>query len=87
MKKVIMYSTGHCPFCVRAEKLLRQRGGAEIEIDKIRIDEHPQERDTMIQRTNRRTVPQIFIGETHVGGFQDLDELDRDGKLLPLLNS
>ncbi|MEI8302109.1 MAG: glutaredoxin 3 [Burkholderiales bacterium] len=81
--KVIMYSTSVCPYCVRAEQLLRQRGVAEI--DKIRIDADPTLRDQMIARTGRRTVPQIYIGDTHVGGFDDLAALDRAGGLTPLL--
>ncbi len=81
--KVTMYSTSVCPYCVRAEQLLRQRGVAEI--DKIRIDADPTLRDQMIARTGRRTVPQIYIGDTHVGGFDDLAALDRAGGLTPLL--
>jgi len=81
--KVTMYSTSVCPYCVRAEQLLRQRGVAEI--DKIRIDADPALRDQMIARTGRRTVPQIYIGDTHVGGFDDLAALDRAGGLTPLL--
>jgi glutaredoxin 3 len=81
--KVTMYSTAVCPYCVRAEALLRQRGVQEIL--KIRIDEQPAERDRMIEITGRRTVPQIFIGDQHVGGFDDLSALDRAGGLLPLL--
>jgi glutaredoxin 3 len=81
--KVTMYSTSVCPYCVRAEQLLRQRGVAEI--DKIRIDVDPALRDQMIARTGRRTVPQIYIGDTHVGGFDDLAALDRAGGLTPLL--
>jgi Glutaredoxin, GrxC family len=84
MQKVLMYSTGVCPFCMRAEMLLKQRGVTEIE--KIRIDLDPAQREAMMQRTGRRTVPQIYIGETHVGGFDDLSALDRAGKLIPLLN-
>ena len=81
--RVLMYSTAVCPFCIRAEQLLRARGVADIE--KIRIDLDPAQRDAMMQRTGRRTVPQIYIGETHVGGCDDLVALDQDGKLLPLL--
>jgi glutaredoxin 3 len=83
MKKVIMYSTAVCPYCVRAEMLLTQRGVAEIE--KIRIDTDPSQRQVMMERTGRRTVPQIYIGDTHVGGFDDLAALDRAGGLEPLL--
>lgn len=78
-----MYSTGTCPFCERAESLLKARGVGVIE--KIRIDLEPALRNEMTKRTGRRTVPQIFIGETHVGGFDDLSALDRAGKLTPLL--
>lgn len=84
MNKVLMYTTGYCPFCTRAEMLLKQRGVTEIE--KIRIDEDTAQRAVMMERTGRRTVPQIYIGHTHVGGFDDLSALDREGKLLPLLN-
>jgi glutaredoxin 3 len=84
MNKVVMYTTGYCPYCNRAEALLTQRGVTEIE--KIRIDEDTSEREKMMQRTGRRTVPQIYIGDTHVGGFDDLSALDREGKLLTLLN-
>jgi glutaredoxin 3 len=81
---VVMYSTGTCPFCQRAEALLKARGVSDIE--KVRIDLEPALRDEMTTRTGgRRTVPQIFIGDTHVGGFDDLSALDRDGKLTPLL--
>jgi glutaredoxin 3 len=83
--KVTMYCTAVCPYCIRAESLLRQRGVADI--DKIRIDEEPARRDAMIARTGRRTVPQIYIGETHVGGCDDLQALDRAGGLLPLLQA
>lgn len=83
MNKVVMYTTGYCPFCSRAEMLLTQRGVTEIE--KIRIDEDTAQRALMMERTGRRTVPQIYIGETHVGGFDDLAALDKEGKLLPLL--
>ena len=80
---VVMYSTGTCPFCNRAEALLKARGVSSIE--KIRIDLEPARRDEMTTRTRRRTVPQIFIGDTHVGGFDELSALDRDGKLTQLL--
>lgn len=83
MAKVSMYTTAVCPFCVRAEMLLKQRGVAEIE--KIRIDLDPEQRSLMMERTGRRTVPQIYIGDTHVGGYDDLAALDRAGKLKPLL--
>ncbi len=80
---VIMYSTAVCPYCQRAEQLLRQRGVSTI--DKIRVDLEPARRDEMIEKTGRRTVPQIFIGDRHVGGFDDLAALDRAGGLAPLL--
>jgi glutaredoxin 3 len=80
---VTMYSTAVCPYCVRAEQLLKQRGVTEIE--KIRIDLDAGLRDEMMSRTGRRTVPQIYIGDTHVGGFDDLAALDRAGGLTPLL--
>ncbi|MDX3907117.1 MAG: glutaredoxin 3 [Pigmentiphaga sp.] len=83
MQKVLMYSTGYCPYCQRAEMLLKQRGVEQI--DKVRIDVEPDRRDEMIERTGRRTVPQIYIGDTHVGGFDDLAALDRAGGLVPLL--
>ena len=82
---VVMYSTAVCPYCIRAEQLLKAKGVENIE--KIRIDLDPLQRDTMMQRTGCRTVPQIYIGETHVGGFDDLRALDRDGKLEPLLQN
>jgi glutaredoxin 3 len=78
-----MYCTAVCPYCVRAEQLLRKRGVSEIE--KVRIDLDPSQRETMIARTGRRTVPQIYIGERHVGGYEDLVALDRAGGLAPLL--
>ena len=80
---VRMYSTAVCPYCQRAEMLLKARGVAAIE--KIRIDLEPARKDEMIEKTGRRTVPQIFIGNTHVGGFDDLAALDRDGRLGALL--
>jgi glutaredoxin 3 len=83
MPPVKMYSTADCPFCVRAKALLRQRGVESI--DEIRIDERPAERATMIDLTRRYTVPQIFIGDVHVGGCDDLVALDRSGGLEPLL--
>ena len=85
MPKVTMYSTAVCPFCINAERLLKSKGVAEI--DKIRIDLDPAKRDEMMTRTGRRTVPQIYIGEHHVGGFDDLTALDRAGGLAPLLAS
>jgi glutaredoxin 3 len=84
MVKVTMYCTEVCPYCVRAEQLLKKRGVTEIE--KIRIDLLPEQRDIMMAKTGRRTVPQIYIGEHHVGGFDDMAELDSQGGLIPLLN-
>lgn len=81
--RVVMYSTGVCPYCTMAERLLKAKGVDEIE--KIRIDIDPQQRALMMEKTGRRTVPQIYIGDTHVGGFDDLSALDREGKLEPLL--
>ncbi len=78
-----MYSTATCPYCLRAKALLRQRGVEAI--DEIRVDERPGERDTMVRLTQRRTVPQIFIGDTYVGGCDELMALDRAGGLVPLL--
>ncbi|MGV0952743.1 MAG: glutaredoxin 3 [Fluviibacter sp.] len=83
MAKVLMYSTAVCPYCIRAEQLLNSKGVTEIE--KIRVDLDPEQREAMMTRTGRRTVPQIYIGETHVGGFDDLAALDRAGGLEPLL--
>lgn len=85
MPIVKMYTTQVCPYCVRAKTLLKQRGVDAIE--EIRVDLHPSERQTMMQITGRRTVPQIFIGSTHVGGCDDLVELDQRGGLMPLLQS
>ena len=85
MANVTMYCTAVCPYCVRAEMLLKQRGVAHIE--KIRIDTDPQQRAIMMERTGRRTVPQIYINDTHVGGYDDLAALDRANKLMPLLES
>ena len=83
MPKIRMYSTAVCPYCQRAEMLLKSKGVAEIE--KIRVDLDPKQREVMMQKTGRRTVPQIYIDDYHVGGFDDLAELDRAGKLDPLL--
>jgi glutaredoxin 3 len=85
MAKVLMYSTGVCPFCLMAERLLKSKGVADIE--KIRVDLEPGRRDEMMKRTGRRTVPQIYVGERHVGGFDDLAALDRAGGLDPLLSA
>jgi glutaredoxin 3 len=80
---VTMYSTAVCPYCVRAERLLVSKGVDAIE--KIRVDLDPEQRVLMMQKTGRRTVPQIYIGDTHVGGFDDLYALDQAGGLDPLL--
>ncbi len=81
--EVVMYSTGVCPYCVMAERLLTSKGVTEIR--KIRVDLDEGARAVMMEKTGRRTVPQIYIGETHVGGFDDLSALDRAGKLDLLL--
>ena len=83
MSKVRMYTTQVCPYCIRAKALLKQRGVEQIE--EIRVDLDPAQRDTMIALTGRRTVPQIFIGDTHVGGCDDLMALDQRGGLAPML--
>lgn len=80
-----MYSTAVCPYCIRAEQYLQRKG--VVSIEKIRIDLDPARRDEMMTRTGRRTVPQIFIGDYHVGGCDDLIALDQAGKLEPLLNA
>ncbi|MBK7414186.1 MAG: glutaredoxin 3 [Dechloromonas sp.] len=82
---VLMYTTAVCPFCIRAKQLLAARGVTQIE--EVRIDLDPDQRDQMMEKTNRRTVPQIYIGTTHVGGCDDLYALDAAGKLLPLLET
>jgi len=83
MTPVLMYSTAICPYCVRAERLLRAKGVAEIE--KVRVDLDANVRAEMMQKTGRRTVPQIYIGGVHVGGYDDLVVLDHAGKLEPML--
>jgi len=80
---VMMYATGACPYCVQAERLLRAKGVADIA--KVRVDLEPARRVEMMERTGRRTVPQIYIGDTHVGGYDDLVALEHAGKLAPLL--
>lgn len=85
MAKVSMYSTGVCPYCLRAERLLHAKGVADI--TKIRVDLEPEKRAEMMERTGRRTVPQIYIGATHVGGYDDLAALDHAGKLDELLRA
>jgi glutaredoxin 3 len=83
MANILMYTTAVCPYCINAEKLLISKGVKEIH--KIRIDQEPEKREEMMQRTGRRTVPQIYIGERHIGGFDDLRALDLAGGLDPLL--
>lgn len=85
MQAVKMYTTAFCPYCVRAKQVLKSKGVAEI--DEVRVDELPAERLKMMEITGRRTVPQIFIGDTHVGGCDDLIALDGRGGLMPLLNA
>jgi glutaredoxin 3 len=80
-----MYATATCPYCIRAKALLAQRG--VLAIDEIRVDLNPAERERMVQATGRRTVPQIFIGDTYVGGCDDLVALDQRGGLMPLLTA
>jgi glutaredoxin 3 len=84
MQPVKMYTTGVCPYCIRAKQILKAKGVEQIE--EIRIDMQPDERARMMEITGRRTVPQIFIGDTHVGGCDDLMALDGRGGLVPLLN-
>jgi glutaredoxin 3 len=85
MSPVKMYTTQVCPYCVRAKALLAQRGVTQI--DEVRVDLQPEERARMVELTGRRTVPQIFIGSTHVGGCDDLIALDQRGALMPLLHA
>ena len=85
MQPVKMYTTAVCPYCVQAKQLLKQRGVAAL--DEVRVDLAPDERQKMMEITGRRSVPQIFIGSTHVGGCDDLMVLDARGELLPLLNA
>lgn len=83
MPNIVMYTTGNCPYCVRAKSLLQKKG---MTYEELRIDQHPELRADMERRSSgRRTVPQIFIGDFHVGGFDDMCALDSDGKLDPLL--
>ena len=82
MKKVLMYTTRICPFCVMAKRLLAHKG---VSYEEVRVDEDTSRREEMMRITGRRTVPQIFVGETHVGGFDDLSALERAGQLDPLL--
>jgi len=83
MTTIMMYATAICPFCVQAERLLRAKGVADIA--KVRVELDPARRQEMMQKTGRRTVPQIYIGALHIGGYDDLVALDRAGKLDPLL--
>ena len=83
MPVVTMYSTAVCPYCVQAERLLKAKGVAEI--TKLRVDLEPGLREAMMRRTGRRTVPQIYIGDVHVGGYDDLVAIERSGRLDPLL--
>ena len=85
MQAVKMYTTAVCPYCIRAKQILKSKGVEHI--DEIRVDQLPEARATMMETTGRRTVPQIFIGDTHVGGCDDLVALDGRGGLLPLLNA
>ncbi|HWU82528.1 MAG TPA: glutaredoxin 3 [Methylophilaceae bacterium] len=85
MAKVVMYTTATCPYCMNAERLLQSRGVAEIE--KVRVDLQPELRLEMMERTGRRTVPQIYINDHHVGGFEDLRALDQAGGLQALLEA
>jgi len=85
MADITMYATGTCPYCMRAERLLHERGATRIH--KIRVDLEPEARQHMMQRTGRRTVPQIYIGARHIGGYDDLAALDRSGGLTPLLQA
>lgn len=83
MAKVVMYTTGFCPYCKMAENLLHSKGVEQI--DKIRIDLDPEQRLDMMEKTGRRTVPQIYIGDRYIGGYDDLARLDHQGELMPLL--
>lgn len=84
MARVLMYTTAICPYCVNAKKLLAQKG---VKVEEIRVDQNPQLRSEMMQKSGQRTVPQIWIGELHVGGFTDLWALDKQGKLDGLLQN
>lgn len=85
MAEITMYCTTICPYCIRAEMLLKQRGVTNIH--KIFVDRDPTQRSVMMERTGRRTVPQVYIDERHIGGYDDLSALDRAGGLLPLLQA
>ncbi len=84
MARITMYTTGFCPYCVAAKNLLKTKGK---DWEEIRIDKERGKRDEMIERTQRRTVPQIFVGDTHVGGYDDMAALDKDGQLDELIAS
>ena len=85
MAKIVMYSTAMCPYCINAERLLTSKGVKSI--DKIRVDLQPEQRLEMIEKTGRRTVPQIYINDQHIGGFEELRVLDLSGQLEPMLAS
>ncbi|SEN88494.1 glutaredoxin 3 [Brachymonas denitrificans] len=85
MQKVTIYTTAYCPYCIRAKQLLKERGVADYQ--EIKVDQDPAQRQVMMERSGRRTVPQIWIGETHVGGCDDLFALDQKGGLQPLLDA
>ena len=85
MQKVTIFTTAYCPYCTRAKQLLKERGVADYE--EIKVDQDPAQRQVMMERSGRRTVPQIWIGETHVGGCDDLFALDQKGGLQPLLDA
>jgi glutaredoxin 3 len=82
--KIVMYATRTCPYCIRAEQLLARKG---FQAEKILVDDKPELREEMVRITGRKTVPQIFIGDRHVGGFDDMAALDREGGLDPLLQA
>lgn len=84
MPKIVMYATKTCPYCIRAEQLLARKG---FTAEKILVDDKPELREEMVRITGRKTVPQIFIGDRHVGGFDDMAALDREGGLDPLLQA
>lgn len=83
MQEVTIYTTQYCPYCIRAKQLLAERGVQSL--NEIKVDHDPEQRQIMMERTGRRTVPQIYVGDTHVGGCDDLVALDQRGALLPLL--
>ena len=85
MQKVTIYTTAYCPYCIRAKQLLKERGVADYQ--EIKVDQDPAQRQVMMERSGRRTVPQIWIGESHVGGCDDLFALDQKGGLQPLLDA